>query len=127
MRGVSQQSTSNHRHLGVQHTQHMLSLQQFSALPSTERETIPQEENGMTATADTADANSSNNSGRLALLAGLVAVAALVLIASGGFGGLKERVKASRHLQIDQQCTVQCHLCPHSTQTLNIPRVSLLC
>jgi hypothetical protein len=73
----------------------MHSQPQFSALPSSDKEIIPHADNGVTAAADTADANSSNSSGRLALLAGLVAVAALVLISSGGFGGLKERVKAS--------------------------------
>jgi hypothetical protein len=91
----------------------MQSLQQFSALPSSEKETKRQEDNSVTAASDTADADSSNSSGRVALLAGLVAVAVLVLVASGGFGGLKDRIKASSHLLIGPQCTAQRHLSPH--------------
>ncbi|WIA15201.1 hypothetical protein OEZ85_001881 [Tetradesmus obliquus] len=66
---------------------------QFNALPNNEKEAIDQQDSSVAAAADATDASSSNSSGRVALLAGLVAVAALVLVASGGFGGLKDKVK----------------------------------
>lgn len=72
---------------------------QFAALP-TEKDSkaaSTSEVNQPTITeAGQADASkeSSSNSYRVVLLVGLLAAAALVLVASGGVGGLKDRVKA---------------------------------
>lgn len=95
MRGGRQHRTDNRRHLAVQLTSHMPTSHQFNALPNSEKKAIDQQDSSVAAAADATDASSSNSSGRVALLAGLVAVAALVLVASGGFGGLKDKVKVS--------------------------------
>jgi hypothetical protein len=89
----------------------MPASQNFNALPSSDTDTVEQENNSVIADVDTADASSDNSSGRLVLLAGLVAVAAVVLIASGGFGGLKERVKV-RAIAVETCMHSMCtHVC----------------